>query len=378
VYVRTIAPTTVPVEYEFVGRTEASKVVEIRARVQGLILKRDFEEGALIEAGHVLYRIDPSSFEAEVEVARAQRERAHAQVVNAAKQAARLQELAKQEAATQKEIDDWTTTQVQAMADQRLWDAQIALAQLNLSYCTITSPLRGKVGRTLKDIGALVDSGSNSLLTTVWQVDPMYVTFSIPEREWLQWKEDVEHSRIRLRTPEASVLQIVLLDGTVYQTPGRMDFLDATVNSQTGTTTARGVFENRTLPPKPGATASEEALKPGQFVRVRVMGWERPNALAVPQRAVLQTPGGALVMVVGEGSKVEMRPIKTGTWFGNEWVVMEGLRPGDRVIVEGFAKAPPGTIVRIAGEYAHPDPAPPGGPGAGGAGKTPTDTPAGG
>lgn len=356
VIVRTIKPETVPVVYEFVGQTAASKVVEIRARVQGFIMERNFEEGKPVLEGQLLYKIDPRVFEADVEVAKATRDRAKVQLANATRQLERLQTLALQQAATQKEIDDWQTTQQQARADLRLGEANVAIAELNLSYTNVMSPLKGKVGRTLKEVGALVDDGSNSLLTTVVQVDPMYVIFSIPEREWLQWKSDVDAKRVVLPDPAGSRLELILLDGTSYEVPGKLDFFDSSVNPQTGTATARGVFENKTLPPKPDATSSEEALKPGQFVRARILGWQRPGALVVPQRAVIQTPNGPIVMTVNAESKVEVRPVKTGVWVKDEWIISEGLKPGDQVIVEGYAKAPPGTVIKVASEFVRPAP----------------------
>ncbi len=353
VIVRTVKPETVPVIYEFVGQTEASKTVEIRARVQGFLLTREFEEGTLVNEGQVLYKIDPRSFQADLDVAKAQRERASLQLGNAGRQLVRITQLASEQAATQKELDDWQTAEAQSRADLHHAEAQVDLATLNLGYTTVTSPLKGKVGRTLKEPGALVDAGSNSLLTTVWQVDPMFVVFSIPEREWLEWKSDVDAKRIVL--PENSRrIELVFLDGTKYQASGKFDFFDATVNPLSGTATARAVFENRVLAPKPGTIVPEEALKPGQFVRTRILGWERPDALAVPQRAITQTPNGPIVMVVGEGSKVEVRPIKTGAWFNDEWVVLDGLKIGDRVIVEGLAKARPGSVVTIGSEYTRP------------------------
>lgn len=356
VIVRTVKPETVPVVYEFVGQTAASKVVEIRARVQGFIMERNFEEGKPVLEGQLLYKIDPRVFEADVEVAKATRDRAKVQLANATRQLERLQTLALQQAATQKEIDDWQTTQQQARADLRLGEANVAIAELNLSYTNVMSPLKGKVGRTLKEVGALVDDGSNSLLTTVVQVDPMYVIFSIPEREWLQWKSDVDAKRVVLPDPAGSRLELILLDGTSYEVPGKLDFFDSSVNPQTGTATARGVFENKTLPPKPDATSSEEALKPGQFVRARILGWQRPGALVVPQRAVIQTPNGPIVMTVNAESKVEVRPVKTGVWVKDEWIISEGLKPGDQVIVEGYAKAPPGTVIKVASEFVRPAP----------------------
>jgi membrane fusion protein (multidrug efflux system) len=355
VYVRTVAASAAPVVYEYVGQTQASKTVEVRARVSGFIARRNFEEGGLVDEGTLLYKIDDRSFRADLQMAQAQLERGRVRLANAQRQLARIGELNKQGAASPKELDDWQTEEAQAAADVRLADAQVAQAQLNLSYTDVLSPLRGRAGLTLKNEGAYVDTGSNSLLTTVWQVDPIYVLFSIPEREWLQWKEDLASGAVRLTGAETR-LQLVLLDGTTFPTEGKLDFFDATVNPQTGTATARGVFANPTLPQREGQRAAEEALKVGQFVRVRILGWERPSVLTVPQRAVIQTPTGSQVFVVGEDGKSAIRPVKTGSWVGDDWIITQGLKAGDRVIVEGFAKTPPGTPVHVAGEYAQAAP----------------------
>lgn len=349
VIVHTVSASTVPMVYEFVGQTQASKTVEVRARVQGFLEKKAFDEGTHVDEGELLFKIDDRSFKADLEVVKAQLARAQAELANASRQVGRLQELQRQGATSPKELDDWETQERTARATVRLYEASVAQSQLNLSYTAIVSPLRGKVGLTMKDEGSLVDSGPNSLLTTVWQMDPIYVLFSISEREWLQWREEVAAQRVRLggglTKPK---VQIVLLDGTIHEAKGELDFFDATVNPQTGTATARGVFEN----PRPAPTAErpepEESLKPGQFVRARIVGWERPDSLTVPKRSVLQTPTGPIVMAVNAESKVEVRPIKTGAWYGDEWIVLEGVKPGDRVIADGFMKAPPGTVVKVA------------------------------
>ncbi len=347
VVVHTVRARTMPIVYEFVGQTQASKTVEVRSRVQGFLEKRAFEEGKHVDEGDTLFKIDDRSFKADLEVARAQLARAQAELANASRQVGRLQELQRQGATSPRELDDWETQERTARANVRLYEANVAQAQLNLSYTMIVSPLRGKVGLTMKDEGSLVDAGPNSLLTTVWQVDPIYVLFSISEREWLQWREDVAAERVRLGQGLAKPkVQIVLLDGTVYEAKGELDFFDATVNPQTGTATARGVFSNPLPEPTAERPEPEEPLKPGQFVRARIVGWERPNSLTVPKRAVLQTPSGPVVMGVNSESKVEVRAIRTGAWSGDEWVVLEGLKAGDRVISDGFMKAPPGTMVK--------------------------------
>lgn len=347
VIVHVVTTKSVPMLYEFVGQTQASKTVEVRARVQGFLEKRTYEEGKHVDEGGLLFKIDDRSFKADLEVVKAQLARAQAELANASRQVGRLQELQRQGATTPKELDDWETQERTARATVRLYEASVAQAQLNLSYTTIVSPLRGKVGLTMKDEGALVDAGPNSLLTTVWQVDPIYVLFSISEREWLQWREDVAANRIRLADGLTKPkVQIVLLDGTIYEAKGELDFFDATVNPQTGSATARGVFENTLPAATPEHPDPDEPLKPGQFVRARIIGWERPNSMTVPKRSVLQTPTGPIVMVVNAESKVEVRPIKTGAWYGDEWIVLEGIKVGDRVISDGFIKAPPGSTVK--------------------------------
>lgn len=365
VTVQTVATRTVPVSYEFVAVTEASKVVEIRARVQGFLQSRNFEEGGLVDEGEMLYTIDPRSFQADLEIAKAQLGRGQARLQNASRQVARLAELAQQNAASPKELDDWQLEELQARADVRLAEANVALADLNVSYTRILAPMRGRIARTNKEPGALVDAGVNSLLTTVYQTDPMFVSFSIPERDWLRWREDVAAGRIRHPgiktltdvdrniphpTTDPIPVSITLLDGTPYPVQGQLNFLDATVSAETGTARARAVFDN-TSRVRPDGRVGDEALKPGQFVRAKILGWERPNSITVPQRAVTQTPMGGVVFVVDAEGRSAVRPVKTGDWLGDDWIILSGLKPGDKVIVEGFAKAPPGTPVKIAREY---------------------------
>lgn len=352
VTVHTVSRTTIPMVYEFVGQTKATKTVEVRARVQGFLQSRGFVEGGYVDEGQTLFEIDPRSFRADLEVARANVAIAQARLDNATRQVGRLQELTKQGAASPKELDDWQTEQLQARASLRLSEANRALSELNLSYATVLSPLRGRVGRAMKDEGALVDSGANSLLTTVTQTDPMYVLFSIPEREWLTWRHDVDTGVVRLPGPDARKVELVLLDGTVYPQRGEFDFFDTQVNSQTGSVLARGVFPN-TIDPE----LKDDRLKPGQFVRARIVGWERPNSIVIPQRCVLQNPAGAVVMLVDDKGIAQIRPVRLGTWRGDGWLILDGLNPGDRVISDGFMRARPGNPVTIVPENSATPPA---------------------
>jgi membrane fusion protein (multidrug efflux system) len=348
VAVMTVEARTIPIEYENVGRTEASKTVEIRARVAGFLLERTFEEGKAVTEGDLLFRIDPRQYEANLEIARARLAQARATERLAQIDADRFREGAATGATTQREIDQAETELASARASVSLATAEVAKAELDLSYTSILSPVTGEIGRAMKDVGTYLDAGDNSLLAVATQTDPMYVTFPVSERDWLTWREDVERGVIRAaytgpdgKPPDAAhpapPVRVSLLDGTPYPESGRLTFFAPSVDPRTGTTTARAEFAN-----------PAGVLKAGQFVRATIYGWERPGSIVVPQRAVIQNPMGSSVMVVGAEEKVEVRPVTVGPWKGDGWLILDGLRPGERVIVEGIAKAPPGTAVKTA------------------------------
>ena len=224
----------------------------------------------------------------------------------------------------------------------RLAEAQLAKTDLELSYTSVNAPLTGFVGKAMKDIGSLVDSAQNSLLTTMQQVDPIYVSFHVTENDYLALHQSLRDGEI-VPTPgsDGPYVEIVLLDGAAYGQHGKITFEDASVDTQTGTVELRGTFEN-----------ADKKLKPGQFVKVHLQGWERPNTLIVPQRAVSQSPQGSYVYVVGADSKAERRTIKTGAWAGKDWIVLDGVKAGEQVILEGLTKVRPGMVVAPAADSA--------------------------
>jgi membrane fusion protein (multidrug efflux system) len=338
-----VTPKTVPVNYEFLGQTEASNTVEIRARVQGFLVKRHFKEGAIVDEGSELFTIDKRGFVADLEIARARLAQAKLRLTQAEKEIKRYSDLVAQRAASQKELDDWTTQADLARADILLTEAQVAKSALDLSYTSVISPIRGHVARANKDEGSLVDSGANSLLTVVQQTDPIYVTFPIGERDWLHWEQQRDAGLIKL--PKGGELDdasrreqirvaLTLLDGRTFEAQGVIDFVDTQLNNRTGTGIVRATFPN-----------ANDTLRPGQFVKARLLGWERPNVLTVPQRAVLNTPGGAIVFTINKDNQVEVRPVTASQWDGTDWMIDKGLAAGDRVIVDGFLKAQPGMTV---------------------------------
>ena len=331
-----VRPITVPVKYTFIGQTSPFKNVEIRARVKGFLVSRNFEEGGKVEEGQVLFKIDPRQFEADLAEATARLEQSKATFAAGQRNYDRLKPLEAQGVANRKEIDDALSALDEARAAVRLGEAQVQLAELSLSYTTIHSPLTGVIGKTYKYEGALVDDGSNSLLAEALKTDPIYVDFSISEREWLQWREDVA-SGVIVGPPggeESLELVVTLLNGVAYPVQGRFNFFDVRVSPQTGSAQARGVFENDT-----------GTLIPGQFVKTTILGWKRPNSLTVPQRAVLQQPTGQFLYVLDQNDAIELRPVTTGDWIGDRWVIRTGLKDGDRVVVDGLQKTQPGMKV---------------------------------
>lgn len=334
VSVITVATETVPVTLEYVGVTEASKVVEIRARVQGFLQSRDFEEGTHVKEGALLFTIDPRTFEADVEVAKAQVAQAETRVRLAKQEVKRLQSVTVPGAIAASDLDKQTAELANAEAALRLAQAQLEKAQLELSYTTVTAPLDGYIGKTLKEIGSLVDAGQNSLLTTMSQVDPMYVRFDISEREYLAWRDAVGRGELVAANGDTPYVEIELLDGTVYPHRGEISFEDVAVDLQTGSVEMRATIAN-----------PDFRLKPGQFVSCRMVGWERPDALSVPKRAVTQSPQGPFVYVVDANNVAQMRPIQPGPWSGDAWLIEAGVSPGDRVVVEGLMKVRPGAPV---------------------------------
>lgn len=344
----TVEATSVPIVYEYVGMTEASKVVEVRARVQGFLETRDFEEGDFVGEGTRLFTIDPRSLKADREIALAHVEQAKARLELAQREVKRLQSVRVPGAVAETDLDVKLAEETNASAALRLAEAQLAKAELELGYTSVEAPLTGFIGKALKDIGSLVDPGQNSLLAVMQQVDPLYVSFHVSESDYLEWRRSVEAGELVLANgQDAPYLEIVFLNGTVYEHRGKIDFADVGVDVSTGTVGLRGTFEN-----------PDRKLKPGQFVKVHIKGWQRPNSLAIPQRAVSQSPQGPYVFVVGADNIAQHRAVTLGPWAGQDWIILEGLEPGERVIVEGLTKVMPGMPVATEAPAAAPSGAP--------------------
>lgn len=375
VTVAEVRPGSVAVSYEYVGQTVGSREVEVRARVTGHVEKRLYEEGALVKAGQPLFQLDPrplvlavSSAKAAVVTAEADIARAEASAAQAARERERMASLAEARAISRKEADDaGSTSQISAAevqaAKARLEQARAQLkeAQLNLEYANVKAPIGGVAGRALRQEGSLVSPTGDSLLTTLVQLDPLYVTFNVADAERQRLDREVAKGQLMLPR-EGYQVKLLQRDGSPIGTSGKVNFVSPTVSSQTGTLEMRAELPN-----------AGSAIRSGLFVRVLLEGATRPNALTVPQRAVLEGPKGKMVMVAvknKDGAWVaDPRPIEVGEWVNGQadeklWVVRSGLQAGDQVITEGLMKLHPGAPISLGKPGATPDtkPATPSGP----------------
>jgi len=353
VAVKEVQPRTVNVEFEYPAQTAGSREVEVRARVTGILVKRNYTEGALVKAGQSLFQLDPAPYEAALARADADVAAAEARLGVASRNAKRYKPLFEAKAASQKDYDDVTSAEEVAAADLKGAKARLNEARLNLLWTHVEAPVSGVTSRSMKSEGSLI-SGPDALLTTVSQHDPIYVNFGISESEQLRLRGEVAAGKLVLPKDGRFDVTVKLENGKVYQAPGKLTFNDSRVSSTTGTTDARAELPN---------AAGE--LRPGQFVRAILKGAQRPNAITVPQRAVMEMPQGKLVYVLGAESKAEPRPVTVGDWVGDEWVIETGLKPGDKVIVDGLMKVYPGAQVQV-GDPNAPPPGAPGAPGKGG------------
>lgn len=321
---------------EVPGRLQAIRTAEVRARVNGIVERRLYQEGSDVRAGQPLFAIDPRELRAGLSVARATLARAEATAANARQDVKRYQGLVAQKALSQQEFDAAEARMRTAEADVAQSRAGVEVAQLNLNYATVTAPIAGRAGRAAVTEGALVSAGSATLLTSVEQIDPIFANFSQSSSDLLALRADVASGSLDMPELRRVVVRLVLEDGTQYGPVGRLNFLDQGIDVATGTSALRAEF------PNPGRT-----LLPGQFVRVRIEAGVRRQGMAVPQRAVMVSPQGASVFVIGPKDMVEKRTVVLGDLQSGSWGIASGLSVGDRVVVDGVQKAQPGKAVRV-------------------------------
>ena len=332
----TVQPKLVLAPFEYTGQTAGSREVEVRARVTGILLKRSFLEGGAVKLGQSLYTIDPAPFQAALARVEADVGVAAARLDQARRESARLRPLVADKFVSQKLYDDAASAEAIGEAELKAARARLTEARLNLEYTRVESPATGIASRSLRSEGTLV-SGPEVLLTTVTQIDPIWVNFGIPDDERLRLQRETDAGRLVLPTDGRFEVMVRLADGSVYARTGRLAFADIRISGQTGTSDARAELPN-----------PEGRLRPGQFLRVTLNGATRPNAVLIPQRAVLEGPQGKFVYVVDEKSTAQARPVEVGEWAGSDWIITGGLQPGERVIIDGVMRIGPGAPVKVA------------------------------
>ncbi len=359
-----VTPQSVTLTRELPGRTSSHLIAEVRPQVGGIIKERLFIEGSVVKAGQVLYQIDPAPYQAMVDSAKAVLERAktgasgaraalvraEANVVPLRLKVERYKELVSIKAVSTQDLDDATAAVGQGEADVvsakaavegadaeiGVAAAALATAKINLAYTKVTAPISGRIGKSLVTTGALVTASQSDPLATVQEFDPIYVDFTQSSSVRLKLMEELNSGRLKSGGSGQAKLRLLLEDGSAYPEEGILKFSDVTVDPSTGSVTLRGLFPN----PK-------HLLLPGMFVRGIVQEGVREQAILVPQRGVTRNPAGeAMVMVVGADEKVEQRIIKVERTIGSDWLVNEGIKAGDRIILEGTQKARPGSVVK--------------------------------
>lgn len=354
VEVITVQPQTLPVSFEYTGQTQGSREVEVRARVTGILLKRNYNEGSPVKAGQSLFTIDPVPFQTALLRAEADQAAAQARHTQARRNVDRMKPLADNGVVSKRDFDDAVAAEQVAAADVKAATARVAEARLNVSYTRVDAPVSGLAGSAPKSEGSLV-SGPDVLLTTIVQVNPIRAVFGVLDAEHSRIQADIKSRKLVLPGSGFQV-EVLSADGTPLAKGGRVQFSEPLVNAATGTVRSQAELPN-----------ADNGLKPGQFVRVRLSGATRPDVIQVPQRAVMEGPQGKFVYLVAPSDKPEMkgaevatpRPVQVGEWVdlqdnkgvgsaGKGWVIRDGLKGGERVIVDGLMRIGPGAPVQVA------------------------------
>jgi len=344
----TIQPERVALTMELSGRTVPELIAEVRPQVGGIIQKRLFNEGSDVRAGQVLYQVDPAMYQATLASVKAAQARAEASLIAVRLKAERYHDLVAIKAVSRQDYDDADAALKQAEADVAATKAAVETARINLAYTKVTAPISGRIGRSTVTDGALVTTNQSAALATIQQLSSMYVDVTQSSAEMLKLKQNLASGLLKNSGAAQARVKLVLEDGSAYPLPGTLKFSEVTVDQSTGSITLRAIFPN----PK-------QTLLPGMFVRAILEEGESPQAILVPQRGVTRNPkGDAVVMLIGAEEKVAPRPIKVVRTVGDSWLVSEGLKAGDRVIVEGLQKARPGTVVKAVPFGAKPEASP--------------------
>ncbi len=330
----TVEPRDVPVSMDFIAQTQSSQQVDIYARVTGFLDKRTYVEGGTVNAGDVLFRMDAKPYEVQVAAAKAALAQQQARLSIAQARLARVRPLVKLDALAQKDLDNATgeAQTAQALVDQA--QANLAQAQLNLSYTTIISPVHGITSAALQQDGTYIGT-LNTKLTSVAAVSPIWVNYSVSENQLLAMRNQVKSGVLRAPENETYDVEISLPDGSIFPHKGRISFRSPSFDPRTGTYLVRATVDN-----------PDGLLRPNQYVRSRVLGFIRPNAILIPQRAVRRTAKGEAVWIADKDGRAELRPVVVGDWQGDDWFISEGLASGEQVIVDGASTLQPGMTVK--------------------------------
>jgi membrane fusion protein (multidrug efflux system) len=331
-----VTPKDTPFTYEYVGQTQSSHQVQILARVNGFLDKRVYTEGSMVKAGQTLFLQDPKPFQAKLDAAKAGLEAEQARLQVAQDNLNRVKPLAARNALSQKDLDDAVGQQKEASAAVDAAKARVYDAQLNLGYTVITSPVAGASSYAKVQEGQYLDAQKAAQLTYVSQLDPIWVNFSISENDMLKVRTEASQGVLRLPAKDDWEVQVVLADGSTFPSKGHITFANADYNQQTGTFLLRATLPN-----------PDGLLRPGQFVRVKVSGAVRPNAVLVPQQSVLDGGQGKYVIVIDKEQRAQIRPVQVGPWLGHDWFITSGLAKGDRVVTEGLPRLSPGVLVKV-------------------------------
>ncbi len=332
----TVHEEAVPMPLSFVGVAKSSHPVEVRSRVEGYLWGIHYTEGGYVEKGALLFTIDPRSFEAKVEEAKAVVARQEAVLWNAKASYERIEPLYRVHAASKRDLDDATASVLTAEAELIQAEANLVDANLNLSYTKIEAPIAGWMGKALYREGTLISPSINGFLAELVVIDPIWVYFPLTDERWLAAKKEQEAHRLELPAPEEYTVHLVLSDGSEFPAIGHLNFASPYLDPATGTLTVRAQFDNK-----------EGTILPGQFVKARVEGAVWPRALLVPQTAVFSGEKGFYVWVIGSDQRVAQRWVEVGDWVGDQWMIQGGLQPGEKIVSEGVNRLYAGVEVQV-------------------------------